>query len=66
MLMEDSHDLIGTAEAAGILRVNRATVTRWAKAGKLRPVTKLPGGTAAYVFTRTSVKHLAVQQRKGS
>lgn len=53
--------MIGTAEAARLLKVDRATVTRWAKAGKLA-ATKFPGRNAPYLFTRASVRHLAAQR----
>jgi excisionase family DNA binding protein len=63
MLMEDSR-LIGTTETAELLGVDRATVTRWARSGKLA-ATKLAGRNGPYLFTRVSVAHLAAQRRNG-
>ena len=49
--------MIGTAEAARILSVDRATITRWYLSGKL-PGQKLPGQTGAYVFDLADVEKL--------
>lgn len=61
-------NMIGSAEAAEILGVSRATVLRWADADRdIRlPGHKLPGETGAYVFDRADVEalrdELAAQQ----
>lgn len=64
MLMEHSR-LCGVTEAAEELDVDRATVTRWLRAGKLTVVVKLPGRNGPYLLDRAAVKHLAAQ-RKGN
>ena len=56
--MHSTTDLIGAAEAAEIAGVKRSTITRWAEAGTLKPVTKLPGLTGAYLFARSDVEAL--------
>lgn len=63
MLMEDSR-VIGTTEAATLLGVDRATVTRWARTGKVE-AHKMPGRNAPWLFGRASVAHLAAQRRTG-
>lgn len=47
------------AEAAHLLNVNRATVTRWIQAGRLTPITKLPGLRGAYLLNTDEVHALA-------
>ena len=53
------HDLIGTTEAVDILKVDKATITRWVAAGKLTPVTKLPRKNGAFIFLRSDIDALA-------
>jgi len=50
-------DLIGSAEACEILGgIDRATLVRRIAAGKLKTVTKLPGGSyGTWVFRRADV-----------
>ena len=50
-------DLIGTRTAAEVLGVSVATVTRWAKSGRLVPVATLDSG--ALVFSLAAVRKLA-------
>jgi excisionase family DNA binding protein len=52
-------DLIGSAEAAKILSVDQATISRWVHNGTLNPATKLPGLSGAYLFHRTDIETLA-------
>lgn len=54
--------LIGVTEAATILGVDPATVTRWAKSGKLPYLRKLPGKTGAFLFDAGAVRRVAQQQ----
>jgi excisionase family DNA binding protein len=42
--VEDEEPLVSTAEAARALNVDRATLSRWAKAGHVRPAQKTIGG----------------------
>jgi hypothetical protein len=49
-------DLIGSAEACGILGgIDRATLVRRVAAGKLACAQKLPGQTGVYLFDRAEV-----------
>ena len=63
--MDSADDLIGTPEAASILGVSRATMTRWVQAGELEPATKLPGLTGAALFHRSDIVAKAAL-RKGA
>lgn len=47
--------LIGAAEAAEILGLERSTLTRWMQRGTIKPLTKLDGDRGAYVFDRAEV-----------
>jgi predicted site-specific integrase-resolvase len=51
--------LIGAAEAADILGLERSTLTRWIHAKKIQPITQLDGKRGAYVFDRLDVLALA-------
>ena len=50
-------DLIGSADAAAILGVDRATLLRWASKPdpKIAPAMRLPGATGACLFRRADV-----------
>lgn len=48
-------DLIGSAEVCEWAGIDRATLVRHIAAGKVKPVTKLPGKTGAYLFDRRAV-----------
>lgn len=52
--MSDLHDLLTPAEVASRLRVSRASVSRWAKDGVLKPIRV--GGTLR--FRRADVEAL--------
>lgn len=60
-------DLISTGEAARILRVDRATVVRRARTGKIPIVAQLDEGTGhgAYVFDRTELQELGSSDNEG-
>lgn len=51
--------MISTTEAAHILGVDRATVTRWVHAGKVRPAFRLNSG--ALIFDRAHITEYAAQ-----
>lgn len=55
------NDLVGSVEAAEILRRPHATVKRWAASGKLKHAAKMPGDTGAYLFDRSVVTELAAE-----
>lgn len=54
--------LIGSAEAAAILGINKATLTRWVLKDIVTPVHKLPGPFGAYLFSRPQIMRLAQQR----
>ena len=51
--------LIGSAEAAEILGVDRATFNRWVTSGRVHATAQLPGRTGARMFSRESIEALA-------
>jgi excisionase family DNA binding protein len=50
--------LIGAAEAAQILGLERSTLTRWIQRGRIQPLAQLDGARGAYVFDRSDVLSL--------
>jgi excisionase family DNA binding protein len=58
MARDESPRLLTTKEVAALFRVNRNTVTRWVKAGKLQTVST-PGG--AHRFRESDVLALLEQ-----
>lgn len=51
-------DVLNAAEAAVILEIDRSTLARWVKSGRIK-ATKMPGRTGALVFQRRVVVTLA-------
>lgn len=51
-------DLIPTSEAAKVLRVHVATISRMVARGDLTPAVKTPGKRGAYLFHREDVDAL--------
>jgi len=51
--------LIGAAEACRILGIDRSTLSRRIRDGKLAPLAQLDGPNGAFVFDRTDVEGLA-------
>lgn len=51
-------ELIGSAEACALLGIDRSTLSRWVKDGRLTPTTKLPGIRGAFIFDRADVLQL--------
>lgn len=53
--------LIGSAEAARIFGVDKATITRWANDSShpLSVIVKAPGPFGAFLFSRKQVEYLA-------
>ncbi|WP_067200161.1 helix-turn-helix domain-containing protein [Microbacterium sp. XT11] len=58
-----TNELIGTAEAAKMLRIDRSSLVRRVRAGTLEPVQKLPAATGAYLFDRALIERLASGER---
>lgn len=57
---ETTPTLIGTSEAMRILGVSRATLSRWAGAGKIATAGKLEGDRGALIFRLDDVEAMAV------
>ena len=51
-------DLIGSAEAAEVCGVDRATFNRWVVAGEIEPAVAMPGRTGARMFERADVERI--------
>ena len=65
--MPDKHPpLIGTAEAAEILGIDRSTLSRHVAFGKIQPAMQLPGIRGAMLFDRQGVEQYAKELRKAS
>lgn len=52
------NNLVGSAEAAQILGVDRATFNRWVARGVVSPAVSFPGVTGARLFRRADVEAL--------
>ena len=52
-------DLLTSSDVARLLQISVPTVNRWAAAGRLPVVQKLPGIRGAYLFRRVDVERLA-------
>ena len=52
-------DMLGPADVCERLGIDRSTLTRWVKAGKIVPAMKLPGLRGAHVFTADEVERVA-------
>jgi hypothetical protein len=55
--------LIGSDEAAEILGINRHTLTRHVRQGKVPAVQKLQGKTGGYLFAYAAIAKLAAERR---
>ena len=56
--------LIGSAEACGILGIDRGTLVRWIASGRVRAAQKLPGQTGAYIFNLAEIERAKAEQDK--
>lgn len=63
MMLMSQIELIGTADAAQLLGIGRATVHRWAESGRLHQVGEL-GKRGVRVFDRAEIEQLAKQEKK--
>lgn len=57
--MPDVDDLLGSREAARLLGIDRSTLTRWVRDGRIAPIHTLPGATGAHLFRRSDLEELA-------
>jgi predicted site-specific integrase-resolvase len=57
--MPDQTELIGTAESARILEIDKTTLTRWVADGRVVPAVKLPTTNGAFLFARADIEALA-------
>ena len=57
--MHTATNLIGSKRACEILEVDRATLVRMVRDGRLEPVSKMEGRNGAYVFDTAAVTRLA-------
>lgn len=62
MLTHMNDDLIGSTEATQILKVDKATISRWVASGHLHPAHKLPTKNGAYLFHRADIENLATER----
>ena len=59
--MPETPSLVGTAEAAETIGVERSTLTRWVQLGRMRPAIKLPGRNGAVLFDLAEVERVAAE-----
>lgn len=52
-------NLIGTTEAAKLLRIDRSSLVRRVQSGAIQPFQKLPAATGAYLFDRARIEAIA-------
>ncbi len=53
------NDIIGSTEACTILKIDKATISRWVAAGRITPVAKLPRKNGAFLFARADIDAIA-------
>lgn len=60
----DPAELIGSGDACKILGIDRSTLTRWVRSGRITPAGKLGNRsrTGAFVFWRTDIETVACGQ----
>lgn len=59
-------DLVGTLEAAQILRRTKGTVKYYVAQRRLVPVLRMPGSSGAYLFDRADVEALRDELKTAS
>ncbi|GAB3988754.1 MerR family transcriptional regulator [Nocardioides marmoraquaticus] len=64
--MHKTAPLIGSAQAAEVLGVNRATFNRWVSAGKVPVAVEMAGATGARLFDAGVIDELAYQRSQGA
>ena len=58
-MLDPMAKLIGSAEAARILGIDRSVLLRRVNSGSIEPVQKLPAATGAYLFDEDYIERLA-------
>lgn len=53
--------LTSSADACKRLFIDRSTLSRWVKAGKITPEAKAPGRTGAFLFDPADIERLVPQ-----
>lgn len=57
-------EVIGTAEAAAALNVDRTTLTRWIARGKVKPYVQGTGRTGEFLFLPSEIERVKVSQTR--
>lgn len=57
----EPQQLIMAHDVAAMLGIDRTTVSRWRRSGRLKPALKLSGKYGAYLFDRKEVELLAAE-----
>ncbi|WP_353709000.1 helix-turn-helix domain-containing protein [Cellulosimicrobium sp. ES-005] len=52
-----------STEACAVLKIDRSTLVRWVRAGRIAPTYKYPRSNGAYLFDRVAVEALAAERR---
>lgn len=63
--MTKNAHLIGSAQAAKVFKVNRATFNRWVKAGRIPVAVEMDGETGARLFDADLIDQLAAATVSG-
>jgi excisionase family DNA binding protein len=56
-------DLVGSAEAARLLGVDRSTLTRWVASDRIKVAHRMPGDSGALLFERAEVERVRTAER---
>lgn len=59
LAMSNPDELIGSKDACRILDVNRSTLTRWVKQGRVPLAHQLPGDNGVMLFRRADIDRVA-------
>jgi predicted site-specific integrase-resolvase len=61
--MSNDDQLIGAGDACDLLNIDRSTLIRQVKRGKITAAQKMPGLSGAYLFDREYIQELAALER---
>lgn len=64
--MHKTRPLIGSAQAAKVFDVDRATFNRWVAAGQIPTEIEMDGPTGARLFDADLIDQLAAERRRGT